>query len=123
TGSSFCCFSLPSSRPTLDLLSFPTRRSSDLHRHETIDFSTLMKRWFGITASALGLASAVATVGAQPASTGRPNFSGAWTLNRDLGDKTPSGLDVSGTGRRDDPRGGPERSGRPGGLGPGGHRG
>jgi hypothetical protein len=46
----------------------------------------LMSRFFRITWVALGVLSIVATAGAQSPSIGRPNFSGAWTLNRDLSD-------------------------------------
>ena len=91
-----------------------------------------MKRWFGITIVALGLVSAVATCLAQSPPAGKPNFSGAWTLNRDLSDKASrGGFDPSAADPRGDPRGGPGRTdrgepggamgrGRPGIMGPAG---
>jgi hypothetical protein len=58
-----------------------------------------MRRCSAITAVALGLLSTVAIGRAQPVSAGKPNFSGVWTLNRDLSDKASqveSGAGVSG---------------------------
>src|SRR5437773_11826662 len=75
-----------------------------------------MRRWFGITGVALGLLSAVAT-GEQSSFAGKPNFSGAWTLNTELSDApVQSGV----TANESDRAGG---RGRSGGMGPGGFRG
>ena len=51
----------------------------------------LMRRWCEITCVAVGVVSTAATIYAQAPRTGRPNFSGAWTLNRDLSDPPPQG--------------------------------
>jgi hypothetical protein len=71
-----------------------------------------MKRWYGVTAVALGLLSAVTTGHGQSASAGKPNFSGVWILNRALSDAPPQtdiGARASGPGDQGD------RAGRAGG--------
>jgi len=71
----------------------------------------------GLTVVVFGLLSAIAIGLEQSPSTGKPNFSGAWTLNRDLSD-TPV---QPGVGANEFDRG--TGRGRSGGLGAGGYRG
>jgi hypothetical protein len=76
-----------------------------------------MKRWFGIVTLAVALASAVATGRPQSPSGAKPNFSGLWTLNRDLSDSPQQGgSTASASGRSDDRRNGGAR-GRGSGIG------
>jgi hypothetical protein len=78
-----------------------------------------MRRGSAITAVALGLLSTVAIGRAQPVSAGKPNFSGVWTLNRDLSDK--ASLVEPGAARGDFDR--VTGRGRSDALGDGGYRG
>jgi hypothetical protein len=94
-----------------------------------------MKRWYGVTAVALGLLSAVTTGHGQSASAGKPNFSGVWILNRALSDAPPQpgiGARASGPGGDQGDRAGrggrgefdrPAGGGRLGRTGDGGYRG
>ena len=66
-----------------------------------------MRRWCEITCVTVGVVSTAATMCAQAPRTGRPNFSGAWTLNRDL--SGPPAQPAAGTGEPS--RGGGERRG------------
>jgi hypothetical protein len=76
-----------------------------------------MRRWYVITSVALGLVSAVATGRGQSPFAGKPNFSGAWTLNTELSDAPMQ----SGVSANESDRG--AGRGRSGGMGPGGYRG
>lgn len=72
-----------------------------------------MRHWLRTTRVVLGVLSIVATARAQHPSIGKPNFSGAWTLNRDLADapsQPDSGANVS---RQENTRSDPPAAVRP----------
>jgi hypothetical protein len=79
-------------------------RSRGIRRASARHFDFLpetMWRWCGITGAVLGVVSTVATIRGQSPRIGKPNLSGAWTLNRDLSGP-PS---QPGTGANESPRG------------------
>ena len=69
------------------------------------DFSReLVRDWGVITCVVVGMVSTAATISGQSPRTGRPNFSGAWTLNRDL--SSPAAQPATGA---NEPARGPAR--------------